>query len=115
MINNHIFSALANDANNVNKLVSFKNGHGIEFIATFSNATDSLEDDRTVVLGKVRMMHIQQQQNGTVLGSLIPYSNSNPDGDLTFSTSDIVAVYTPIADVERDYMASTSSISLTGA
>lgn len=113
MITSKMFHELAQASTNVNNVVAFKIAQGIEFIARVGASSDDLID--TVVLDRVRLLNIQYDNRQQVVAQLIPFSNSNPDATITFSLKDVIAVYTPVDEVEKDYINSTTTIDLMGS
>lgn len=114
MITRSHFASLVDTPENVNNVVAFKVKQGIEFIARVCGSDTWEGSDDTVELEKIRLMDIQVDNHGQMVGRLVPYSNSNNDTNMVFSLSDVAAVYTPCSDVERDYIQSTTAINLTG-
>ena len=121
MITSNTFHELAEQSTNVNRVVAFKVKQGVEFLARVvePKSHPGLEggpaDGPTVQLEKVRLMDVQMNNHGQMVGQLIPFSNSNADAEMTFSLSEVLAVYTPSNDVEQDYIQSTTAIDLAGA
>ncbi|MFY0655379.1 MAG: hypothetical protein JXR12_01245 [Neptunomonas phycophila] len=121
MITSNVFHELADQSTNVNRIVAFKVKQGVEFLASVCEhkSHPGLEggpaDGPTIQLEKIRLMDVQMDNHGRMMGKLIPFSNSNPDAEMTFSLSEVLAVYTPSNDVEQDYIQSTTAIDLAGA
>jgi hypothetical protein len=121
MITSNTFHELADNSVNVHRVVAFKIKQGIEFIARVVEQPDSpgMEggpaNGPTIELEKIRLLNISYDNHGQVIAQLIPFSNSNPDAKMTFSLSEVLAVYTPSNDVEQDYIQSTTAIDLAGA
>ena len=109
--NKTIERVFAQSASTDRRIIAFKLSNGVEFIAKY----DGCPEAGVMELSSVRLLNIQYDANGTVTASLVPFSNSNPDATVQFSTNEIIAVYTPTYDVEKDYIQSTTKIDLSFA